>query len=172
MTKPLRVSLEAFAHEILVDLPTLIVDHPAGVYFADLQEEYGESTARIMKACQLLASKEQLTIQQAASKAHYVLPKGYKPAVQFIELTELQRRLILFLIDLATKASTRSIQTNYSQLARIMLCSYGGLHTCINRLVALNYLEIVQQSAAGQQNQLILQLTDHLFEQIAPNLDS
>ena len=162
MTKLLRVSIEAFAHEIAGDLPQLIASNPTGIYFAALGDMYGESTARIMKACQLLEGRSVLTIHQAASKAHYVLPKEYEVPVPFIELTDLQRRLVLFLLEVGRDA--KLIQTNYSQLARKMNCSYGGLHTCINRLVALQYLTIEQQSAPGKQNMLILRLTDLLLE--------
>lgn len=170
MNKLLRVSVESFAHEIQGDLARLIVQNPTGIYFAALADEYGESTARILKACQVLESRQVITVHQAASKAHYILPIGYKVATPFVELTELQRRLVLFLLKIGSQAKV--VQTNYSQLARIMECSYGGLHTCINRLVALQYLTIEQHSAPGKQNQLILRLTDTLLEKAANHLDS
>jgi len=170
MTKLLRVSIEAFAHEIAGDLPRLIETNPTGIYFAALADEYGESTARIMKACQVLEGRRVLTVHQAASKAHYVLPTNYVVPVPFVELTELQRKLVLFLLKIGQ--NSKLVQTNYSQLARMMNCSYGGLHTCINRLVALEYLTIEQQSAPGKQNQLVLRLTDTLLDKAANHLDS
>lgn len=171
-TKQLRVSLDTFAYEILADLPRLIEQNPTGVYFSALVDEYGESSARIMKACQVLVGKNLIHLEQAASKAHYIMPIDHKPTVPFIELTDLQRRLVLYLLDVAKQKDAKAIQTNYSQLARIIECSYGGLHTCINRLVALEYLAIEQQSAPGKQNQLILRLTENLLSKSALHLDS
>jgi hypothetical protein len=170
MNKLLRVSVESFAHEIQGDLARLIAQNPTGIYFSALADEYGESTARILKACQVLANRQVISVHQAASKAHYILPNNYVVPVPFVELTELQRKLVLYLIKIGRVA--KAVQTNYSQLARIMGCSYGGLHTCINRLVALEYLQIEQPSAPGKQNQLILRLTDTLLEKAANHLDS
>lgn len=156
----LRVSLDSFVEELEVDLDRLIMEHPAGIYMTHLQEEYGESSARIMKACRTLEQKGIIRLQQAASKAYFITPIGHKTDIPLLTLTELQRRLLLYLLLLGSKSKppTSRIQSNYSQLARIIKCSTGGIHTCINRLSHLGYIRVVQQSTAGQQQPLILEI--------------
>ena len=146
MTKKLRVSIESFAHELQNDIARLIDEYPNGIYYSVLADEYGESVARIVKAVQILIDRQHVEVRQAASNAYFIVPKGYVAPQPLIELTDLQRRLIYFLYMTAVKARNRLLTTNYSQLARIMSCSYGGLITAVNRLVVLEYLEIRQQS--------------------------
>lgn len=173
MTKMLRVSIESFARELAGDLARLIKEHPQGVYFSALQEEYGESVLRIQKAASILEEKGLLTIHQAVSKAHYVLPKDYVAPEPLVELTALQRRLALRLVEIVREhGATNLVRTSYSQLSRMMECSYGGCLTSVNRLIALNYVEVVQQSQAGHQNQLILKVTTTLLERVDNHLTS
>lgn len=160
MVKTLRVSVESFAHELQIDMSRLIREYPNGIYFAALADEYGESTARILKAVQILVDRNVVEVRQAASNAYFVVPKNYKPDVPLIELTDLQRKLVAFLYLTSKAADNRLLSTNYSQLARKMQCSYGGLVTAVNRLVALEYLELRQATP------LIVYITDKLIEQL------
>ncbi len=169
MTKTLRVSIEGFAHELQSDLKRLIEQYPNGIYFANLSDEYGESIARITKACNILVERGVIQVQKAASNAYYIIPKDYIAAVPLIELTDLQRKLALFLYLQARKAQNRLLSTNYSQLTKLMECSYGGLVTAVNRLVALDYLEIRQQSEVGQRIPLLLYITDKLVVGLTNN---
>lgn len=168
-SKASRVSIETFAWEVYNDLPKLIEEHVTGVYISHMQEYYGESAARVMKACQILQERGKVVLAQAASNAHYIIPPDYVCPVPFIELTDLQRKLVLYLHRTCRFQHTRQMRTNYSQLARIMNCSYGGLHTCTARLVDLGYLIITEPSKAGKQNQLLITLTGPLLD---PHLDS
>lgn len=172
MAKLLRVSVESFAYELQTDLPRLIQEYPNGVYFNVLQDEYGESVLRIQKAVAILEGRHILEVHQAASKAMYVIPFGYKAPEPLIELTPLQRRLAISLVKIVRDANTDKIRTSYSQLARIANCSYGGCLTVINRLVELKFLMIEQHSKAGHQEQLILRVTKLLRDRVDPYLDS
>lgn len=151
-----RISLEDYQREILSDLPQLIEQHPDGIYIADLVEWYGESVNRTIKACQNLSRENRLQLLQAASKAYYVLPNAYQPKEALLELTPLQRQLVMYVARLASRSTINQVKTNYSQLARVLNSSYGGLRACVNRLVALGYLEMHHPSERGKQDQMLL----------------
>lgn len=160
--KVLRVSIDGFAYEIGTDLKKLIEEYPNGIFYSHIADEYGESIARIAKACQILQDKGIIDVYQAASNAYYILPKGYKPSHPLIELTDLQRRLALYLLIVCRRAQTNRIKANYARLAKLMECSYGGLVTAVKRLNALAYVEIVSDKP------LILQVTEKLLQQDIP----
>lgn len=154
----LKVPIESFAHEILTDLPKLMQDYPAGVTIHNLHIEYGESPARILKAISILESKELVTVHKAANNSSYIRPVSDGMPVEFGDLTDLQRRTLLFIRKTCEDAKTTRVSTNYMQLMRIMKCSPTGLRTCIDRLVQLGYLVIDQPSRHGKQSDLIIAL--------------
>lgn len=154
----LKVPIEGFAHEILQDLPRLMEEHPTGVSIHHLHQEYGERSARILKAISILEAKEKVTVHKAANNSSYILPiEGGQPT-EFGDLSDLQRRTVIFIRDTCLKAGTTRLSTNYMQLMRIMNCSPTGLRTCVDRLVQLGYLVIEQPSRHGKQSDLIIGL--------------
>lgn len=168
-TSVAKVSVEQFAQELVQDLPKLIAEHPAGVYVHHLHEYYGESPARILRAASLLETSKHIRVEQAANNSHYIVPYDYHPKVQFVELTDLQRRTIEFIIATITEQRAKTLQTNYSQLARLMVCSSGGIRTCLYRLVQLEYLQILSPSKQGKQSELLLALGKKISH---PDLDT
>lgn len=159
-----RLTVDEYAQEIADDLEVLISDHPSGIYISHLQEYYGESISRTNKACQILVQRQVVTLHQAASKAHYIVPTGVELAVPLPELTALQRKLALYLVDICIKHATTRVRTNYSQLSREMHCSYGGLRACLRRLTDLQYLFIESPSLRGKQDEMILSLGQKLVD--------
>lgn len=166
MTQILRVSSQAFAEEIQRDLPTLIKEYPGGIYISNLQEMYGESYARTLKAVKMLAVLNVITLHQAVSRAHYILPKDYIPTIPFPELTPLQRDFILYVANLCRKFQTSQVRTNYSELSRILECSYGGLKSCLERLATLQYLAIINPSHRGKQSDLLIEINQPIVDYI------
>lgn len=166
MTQILRVSSQAFAEEIQRDLPTLIKEYPGGIYISNLQEMYGESYARTLKAVKMLDALHVITLHQAVSRAHYILPSQYISPIPFPELTALQRDFILYICQLCHKHQTIQVRTNYSELSRILECSYGGLKSCLERLAQLSYLIIIHPSRRGKQSELLIEISQPLKDYI------
>lgn len=156
----LRVSIESFAVELHKDLQQLIDVHPTGIYLQHLQDMYGESPARINAATHILEEKGYVTKHRSISRAFYILPQNYTLPLPYPELTDLQRRLLLYLQDLCFQYNTFRVRTNYSQLANIQHCSHGGIKSCIHRLAQLHLLTIVSPSQRGKQSELVIQITD------------
>jgi len=163
-----NTSIDKFAKEILADLPKLIEEHPEGVHISHMHEWFGEGAARILKACQYLKAHDLVELHQSASKAHYITPVAYIPGIPFPELTELQRKVALYISKTCKAQDATQLRTNYSQLSRILECSYGGLRTCLNRLVSLHYIYLSSPSKPGRQDQLVITLGQILVDH---NLD-
>jgi hypothetical protein len=158
MTTKLKPSLESFVWEILQDLPRLIAEHPQGITIAHLHEEYGESTARIMRALTTLEQKQKIQVFKAVNNSHYILPLNYDPKTKHADLTELQRNLIQFIETTCASNNTNQLLTSYSQLARVLKCSAGGLQNCLMRLQKLNLIHILQPPKQGKQLTLLIGL--------------
>lgn len=136
------IGVETYAQEIADDLPALMCEYPVGIYLTNLQEYYGESSIRTAKACQILERRGVIRIFQAASKAYYILPAHVDPSTILAELTPQQRKVAQFMQQTARITENNRLRTDYTQLARILDCSYGGLQATIQKLVALGYLSI------------------------------
>lgn len=156
----LALNAHQFRDEIMSDLPRLIAEHPNGVYLSHMQEEYGESTARIKTVLEGLATDGKLTLLQSASHSFYVLPTNYKPPTAHPELTPLQRMVLFYLQQLSAHSATHQIRSNYSELARIIKCSHGGIKSCLERLETLQHIRIVNPSSRGVQTALLIQVID------------
>lgn len=156
--------MKEFVQEIRDDLPKLIERFPLGIYMADLTSEYGETPARIGRACRILEEEGSIKMLHAASKANYILPQGYTPTIPFMNLTDLQRKLLMYLCKICKEHHTIQIKSNYSQLSRIMSCSYGGLHSCLNRLAALAYIVIDSESQRGRQDMLVVTIGKEMVD--------
>lgn len=169
--KQLKPSLESFVWEIQQDLPRLIAEHPQGITVTHLHEEYGESTSRIMRALTTLEQKQKVKIHKAVNNSHYILPLHYDPKTKHANLTELQRNLIQFIESTCQKSNTTQLLTSYSQLARVLSCSAGGLQNCLLRLQKLGLIEILQPPKQGKQLTLLIGLVPDQ-KSGANNLDS
>lgn len=156
MKKPSLIPIKAYAAEIFNDLPTLMQANPNGVYISYLSSWYGESHARTVKACKLLASKGRAQYVQAGSKAYFLVPANYK-IHPLLLLTPLQRSLVNFLYE-QTGGELKVVRTNYSQLSRLLKCSHAGIKTCIQRCRCLGVLDISGDSQRGKQDTLLLKL--------------
>lgn len=151
-----KVSMESFVYELRMDLPRLYREHPTGISMNALHEEYGESIPRILRATQILEEKGVITIGQAENKVHFILPanKQLLPPIPYSTLTPLQRSLFQLLVK---SALNNRVRTNYTQLARILKCSQGGVRSSIDRLEHLHYLSLVEPVQPGKPS-LVLQL--------------
>lgn len=155
----LRVSVQEFANEIQRDLHRLLEEHPQGIYISDLQEEYGESTARIKTALRILEAKHAVSIHQAASRAYYIFPFDHQPSTPLLNLTDLQRSICVLLLNIVLEHPPATvIHTNYAYLAKRLQCSNGGIKSALYRLDSLKYLQILQGSQRGYADGLHLQL--------------
>lgn len=159
-----RIAVADYAREIADDLTTLLQDYPAGIYISHLQEYYGESVSRTHRACHILRDAGVVRLDRAASGAYYIVPSGSPLPTVLPELTELQRKLAVYLTSLCRKYATVRVRTNYSQLTREMSCSYGGLRACLKRLTDLKYLSIESPSLRGKQDEMILALGQKLVD--------
>lgn len=160
MAPLLKVSIDSFVYEVRSDLPRLITEHPNGVYVQHLHEEYGESPTRILRAFSLLEQRGVVTVHQAANNSHYILPVSYEVPTRFIELTDLQRSLLDFIIKTTQQENTTLLRTNYSQLSRALQCSTGGVRTSLARLEQLDYIKTLNPAQQGKPSALLLELTD------------
>lgn len=161
--KCIRIPVSDYAKEIITDLDDLIAEYPAGIYIAHLTDYYGETISRTLGAVRLLESQAVVKMSQAVSGAYFVLPIGYIPIVEMPELTEQQRALVIYILRLCQQNKTQLIQTNYGQLARIMQSSYGGLRMRIQRLIDLNYFEMVKEPQRGKQHEMLIKLGAKLY---------
>lgn len=168
MTQSKRISIIDYCNEISNDLDELIKEFPYGISVSNLHEYYGESIARTMRAIHILSNQSLVTIHQSTTKAYYIVPTGFKFTVPFPELTELQRKLALYILQLCHKANTNRIQTDFSQLSRIMDCSYGGLRACIKRLTMLGYISLNSPSLRGKQTEMVIAMGKKLVDYKLP----
>lgn len=157
-----KIPVETYAREIKSDLNLLIQQYPEGIYYSTLIEYYGESISRTIKACSILKRNKDVDLYRSVSNAIFILPYGMTPTVPFPVLSGLQRSIVLLILDICTQNKTNRVQTNYSQLARIVKSSYGGLRACLKRLVELEYLQIDNESKRGKQCELIISLGKEL----------
>jgi hypothetical protein len=150
-----------YAREIFNDLPTLIKEQPNGITLSHMMSYYGESAFRTVKALEILANQDKLSLHKTAANAYYVLPKGYKAPIPetLLVLTELQRELFKFLVVTASRSTQKLVKTNYAQLARVMNSSIGGVKAAIHRLDHLAYVRIHKDSKRGFTDQLLLEVT-------------
>jgi len=158
---PLKVSMESFVYELRQDLPRLYSEHPTGITFHAIREEYGETIPRIIRATQVLESKGHITIGQNASREHFMLPACALPPSKitpYADLTDLQRRLFTLLVD-SRNPENNLVRTNYTQLARVLDCSQGGVRSSIDRLTTLKYLRTYSPAIPGKQASLVLELS-------------
>lgn len=158
MTDPLKVSMESFVYELRMDLPRLYAEHPTGITYHVLREEYGEPIPRIIRATQLLSDKGHIRIEQNASREHYILPVNAphpREHIRYADLTDLQRRLFIVLSE-ARNPENNLVRTNYTQLARILNCSQGGVRSSLDRLTTLKYLHTHAAAIPGKQASLVL----------------
>ncbi len=148
MNSKLVVPLTDFADEIRQDLPRLIKDHPRGIRISVLQEEYGETPIRIIRACNQL--QELGYIRYVEGVPSYIIPQGYTPpdARPYQDLTDLQRRLLLILASTTTPPNL--VKTSYAQISRLLRCSTGGARSALVRLQDLGYIAIVQNPIQGK----------------------
>ena len=159
-----RVPVLSFAREISADLEDLMFQHPTGIYLSNLQDYYGESIARIQKAVDILEGQKSIVKKKSANNSYYILPAS--PDViertgakqKFAGLTVLQVSVVEFLEKECKRQQVTRLRTNYSQLTRILNCSYGGLKQCLQRLVSLEYLRIEEPSKRGKSDQMIIAL--------------
>jgi hypothetical protein len=158
------IPIEDFAKEILSDLPQLYSIYPKGITVAVMQEEYGESPQRILRALSILERDKHVQISRQGEDPNHLQPTIETPTSiakkesPYGSLSELQRRTITYLVDLCQASKTDRVRTNYGQLARILNASSGGIRTCIARLSALGYLVVESPSQHGSQNSLILRI--------------
>jgi len=163
-----RIPLEEYANEILQDLPQLFKQYPAGIFTAQLQDFYGEPITRTLNACRKLASNGNVQLRRTAAGAYCMLPVGVK-MLPVWELSPLQLRLATLIRNICIREKTRYLKSNFSQLARQLNCSYGGVRACVFRLHELEYIVIKQPSKRGKQDMMLIQVLDKL---LAQNLDS
>lgn len=160
MTDPLKVSMESFVYELRMDLPRLYEQNPTGITMHTLHQEYGEPIPRILRATQLLKDKGHIVIGQNASREHYILPAN-APApsehTPYADLTDLQRRLFTLLVT-SRNPQNNLVRTNYTQLARLLDCSQGGVRSSLDRLTTLKYLSTHTPAIPGKQASLVLEL--------------
>ena len=169
-SKTERVPVLSFAREISTDLEDLMFQHPTGIYLSDLQAYYGESIARIQKAVDILEGQRSIVKKKSPSNSYYILPAS--PDViartgtkqKFAGLTELQMTVVEFFERECTRQQVVRLRTNYSQLTRILNCSYGGLKQCLKRLIDLGYLRIEEPPRRGKSDEMVIAL--------GPKLDS
>ncbi len=159
----LKIPIENFAFEILGDLPTLMAEHPKGVMVQHLHSWYNESPTRIIKAISILEEKHHIRVYKAANNSSYILPLEAGLPDELGGLSDLQRAACQLLRKICAENKTTMVRTNYAQLARLLKCSATGIRTCIDRLVQLGYLVIVEPSKHGKQNELLLKLGDKLL---------
>lgn len=164
-----KIPIENFAYEIRQDLPELIAKYPDGILIQHFHDWYGEHPTRILKALTLLERKHALTVHSTASGTHYAVPVGYTLPTKFPELTDLQRRTLQLLLRTALNAvpPTNKVNSNYSQLARLLSCSIGGLQTVLQRLQHYGHISILSTAQQGKQSGLLIEihqntLTDHV----------
>lgn len=167
MSAPLKIPIENFAFEILGDLPDLMKEHPKGVMIQHLHAWYGDSPARILKAISILETKNRIRVYKATNNSSYILPSEAGLPDELGGLSDLQREACLLLRRICQDNKTTQVRTNYAQLARLLKCSATGIRTCIDRLVQLGYLVILEPSKHGKQSELLLQLGDKLLTPIS-----
>jgi len=154
------VPLADYAEEVMEDLPKLIASYPTGVRITHLQAYYGETSSRTVKVMYMLAEQGRVHLGRTTSRAQYITPIGYEPPTKFPELTELQRKLLVYILDKCNShiPPASMIKTNYHQLSRIMNSSYGGMRACLKRLIELGYLHMTEQPKSGRQDGMVISI--------------
>lgn len=155
--KPL-VPLHQFANEILKDLGVLMGESPYGIMLVTLQEYYGESRRRVHAAVDLLEKVGKVVIAQNGNGSYFILPFDRQELLPIAKLSDLQRKVLSFLVKTCARKNTNRLKSSYFQLARMLNCSFGGLSTTIARLETLGYLKILEPSTQGHQNELLVEL--------------
>lgn len=152
-----RITIESYALEIAADLEDLMYEYSNGILFTVLQAYYGESDIRTRKAVALLEKQNIVTIHKTVSGAFYLIPVGKEKDMIFPELTQSQRKLVLFILGQLEKYAVNAIITDYSQICRMLDSSYGGLRNRMDKLVKLGYLEITVKPSRGIQKSMVIQ---------------
>lgn len=161
--KPTKISVEAFAKEISDDLPELVKTYGV-IFYTNLAEYYGESINRIKSAIDILWNKNIVSVVRSSNNAFIIIPVSNEKMrlathPDLIVLTPLQRSVVIKLVQACKKQNASLIQTNYSQLARVSNCSYGGLRACLQRLEELEYVAITAKGLRGKQDVMLIELT-------------
>lgn len=167
MSKPKNlIPLHEFANEIYKDLSKLMIQHPYGVMLSELQTYYGESKHRVLQATDLLEKVGKAVINQNGNGSYFILPFDQQDLLPIAKLSDLQREVLAFLVQICVKHQTRQVKSSYFQLARILGCSFGGLSTTLARLEALKYLKIKVPSTQGHQNELLLEIDCNICDDV------
>ena len=162
MTK--SIPYPEFVKELAEDLPQ-IVQQDGFPNISYLVEYYGETTARVKAACRELEHRGKVVIKRAVNNAYIIVPVSELVEVSpLLLLTPLQKDLLILFARLCQHRKTDTVVTNYSQLARVVKCSYGGLRICVTRLVELKYIEILTTAVRGKQDSMTIRITPKLKE--------
>jgi hypothetical protein len=158
MNQPLTLSLAVFVDELQEDLSRLTLEHPKGITYRVLKEEYGETMPRLLKATRVLEQNGIIRIYDAV--VPYILPATYEPISTrpYQDLSELQRKTFMLLAKSTSATNGWLVRTNYYQISRLVECSAGGARSTIERLQALQYVKVVQLPEQGQANSLVLEV--------------
>jgi len=144
--------------EMKNDLKDLFEKNPEGLSISMLSGWYGESTQRILKACQQLESDGRVRLKRAANKAIFILPDDLQQGEALTVLSVKQRELVKFVAKRLEEEKAIHLKTNYTQLSRLLLSSYGGMRIRLQRCVELGFLVIVHPSMPAMSDQLVLSL--------------
>lgn len=153
----LRISYVDFAKEIKTDLPYLMHEYADGLYVMDLKAYYGETANRIHHALSVLVGEGEIELVKAPDKTYYIVCVGTPPP-PLIELTKMQRVIVRFVMDMCKKNNVTGIRTDYSQLARILNISSGGLRATMDKLHSLGYILIASPSKVGYLGSMTLRI--------------
>lgn len=166
--QPERIPVLSFARELASDLDELARQYPNGIYYSHLSGYYGESVARVQKAVAILENQKVLTLYKSPNNAYYVLPTA--PILRtgndlYAGLSDLQMRLVGLVERECLRQKVDRLKTNYSQLSRVLNCSYGGLKQCVKRLVDLEYIQILEPPKRGLGDEMIVALGKKMVAQ-------
>lgn len=150
------IPMSQYTTEIVNDLPKLVEMYPDGIYLSHLTSYYGETIRRTLRAVHLLQMQQKVKLYRAKSNAHFILPWDYEPKhpTEVLALTPLQRSLLRYLVNLCNTSAVFEVRTSYSQLARVLESSYGGMRAALSRLESSHFIRIKQASQRGRQHQL------------------
>lgn len=163
-----RVPFQDYCEEVFRDLPMLIQKYPAGVYISHLIDWYGESINRTVKVCETLATQGRCETHKSASHAIYIVPIGYSPTVPLPELTELQRTLVLLVLQYEHRHK-QAYTTSYVHLSKTLTSSYGGVRNIVRRTCQLGYLILESSPSRGKVDSVVLRTNhDILRKSITP----
>lgn len=141
--------LEEFAEEIRQDLAKLSQQYPRGITVAALMDWYGEPVSRCTKVFKVMQKYDDVVVYKNSHGAFALHSKELlqDPLAKVRNnLTTTQVKILDYLLS----QPKLPVTTNFSELARTVKCSYGGVTQAIRKLTTMGLIKVIGEPRRGR----------------------